>query len=166
MIHVAVLKTQYLDKILSGEKTVECRLTRNRIDPHGKIREGERIYFKESSGAFRATAIVDRVEERADLDEEGVAALRAEFGDAIGAPDSFWDTKRTARFAVLIWMRQLEEIWRGPKMPSMNGRGWIRLSQADNVYPECLPTERGKQKRPSAPKKKTAYKKKGPRRAR
>lgn len=138
MIHVAILKPKYLDMLLAGEKSVECRLTRNRIEPHGRIRRGERVYFKESSGPFRATAIVDEVIERSDMDEAGVEAIRAEFGETIGAPDEFWTSKRTARFAVLIRFRKIERVYRGPKMPALNGRGWVRLRREDDPYPACL----------------------------
>lgn len=160
MIHVAVLKTKYLDMLLSGEKSIECRLTRNRIDPHGRIRRGERVYFKESSGPFRATAVVDEVIERSDMDETGIEAIRAEFGEAIGAPEAFWTSKKTARFAVLIRFRKVERVYRGPKTPALNGRGWIRLPREEDPYPKCLDTKnphppgaRAKKTSEAAPKK-------------
>ncbi len=137
MIHVAVLKPVYLDMLLSGEKTIECRLTRTKIEPHGRIRREDRVYFKESSGPFRATALVDQVISYDDLDETGVEGVRAEFGDAIRAPDSFWESKRTARFGVLLRLHKLEAVYRGPKHPALNGRGWIRLPMEADVYPGC-----------------------------
>lgn len=146
MIHVAVLKPVYLDMLLSGEKTLECRLTRTRVEPHGRIRRGERVYFKESSGPFRATALVDEVTSFDDLDEAGVDAIRAEFGDAIRGPDSYWESKRSAKFAVLIRFRRLEEVFRGPKHPALNGRGWIRVPEESDVYPACKVSAKKKAK--------------------
>lgn len=146
MIHVAILKTNYLDALLSGEKHVECRLTRNRIAPFGKIRVGDRVYFKEASGSFRATAQVARFEQRDELDETAIDALRAEFGEAIGAPDSFWETKKSARFVVLLWFKKVEEVYRGPRHPALTGRGWLTLDNRHDVYPACVATESGKRK--------------------
>jgi len=138
MIHIAVLKQNYLDMVLSGEKRVECRLTRNRIEPFGRIRVDQRVYLKESSGPFRATARVSRVELFEELEPEGVEKLRLEYGEAIGAPDTFWDSKRTARYGVLLWFKKVQEVYRGPKIPALNGRGWLMLSQENDVYPGCL----------------------------
>jgi len=164
MIHVAVLKPKYLDMLISGEKTLGCRLTRNRIEPHGRIRRGERVYFKESSGPFRATAIVEEIIEHADLDEAGILSIREAHGPSIGAPDSFWQSKRTARFAVLVRFRKIEEVSRGPKMPSLNGRGWVRLPREDDPYPACL-AERTARNRTRGEASNTPSRRKGPARA-
>jgi hypothetical protein len=61
LIHIAVLIQPYLDFILQGKKTVESRLTMQARDPFDNIEKGERIYFKQSSGPYRATAIADQV---------------------------------------------------------------------------------------------------------
>lgn len=164
MIHVAVLKPKYLAMLLSGEKTLECRLTRNRIEPHGRIRRGERVYFKESSGPFRATAIVEEIIEHTDLDESGILAIREAYGPSIGAPDSFWESKRTARFAVLVRFRRIEEVSRGPKMPTLNGRGWVRLPREEDPYPSCL-AKRATRGRAGGEKPRKSSRRKGPARA-
>jgi len=138
MIHVAVLKSNYLDMLLNGEKRIECRLTRNRIEPFGRIRTDQRVYLKESSGPFRATARVSRVSLFDELDSAGVEKIREEYGQEIGAPDSFWQSKRTARYCVLLWFKKTEEVYRGPKLPALHGRGWLMLPQSEDVYPGCL----------------------------
>ena len=159
MIHVAVLKPKYIEMLLDGSKTIECRLTRNRIEPFGRIRNGDRVYFKESSGPFRATAIVDGVISHEDLDEEGIQKIREQHGEEIRAASSYWESKRTARFGVLLRFRKLEEVSRGPKLPTLNGRAWIRLPREEDPYPACLvkpktkPAPSRSRKEPSSPER-------------
>ena len=61
MDHLAILKRAYLNLILAGEKTIECRLTRMAKPPFGVVKKGQRIYLKESSGPVRAVARAGKV---------------------------------------------------------------------------------------------------------
>ena len=42
MIHVAIMMKRYLDLVLDGTKTVECRLTRQARAPYEAIEPGEK----------------------------------------------------------------------------------------------------------------------------
>lgn len=63
MDHVAIMKKSWglIPKILSGEKTIESRWYQTRRAPWGKIRVGERVYFKNSSEAVIVQAAVSEV---------------------------------------------------------------------------------------------------------
>jgi len=50
MDHLAILNKHFLDKIISGEKTVESRWSKYKIVPFGKVSRGDTIYFKYSGG--------------------------------------------------------------------------------------------------------------------
>ena len=138
MIHVAVVHSPYLDAILSGRKTIESRLSKVRCDPFGVIFVGERLYFKARGGAVLATAVADRVHSFDELTAKRVAALRREFGPAIGAQPDYWKAKQTARFATLVTLAEVEHVRFGPRFPAFYGRAWQRLPDAACVYPRCL----------------------------
>ena len=59
--HLAILKQPYLELILRGEKTIECRLTRTPKPPFGVLQTGQRIYLKQSSGPVRGVATAGKV---------------------------------------------------------------------------------------------------------
>lgn len=63
MEHVAILakKRKLLQKIISGEKTIESRWYKSKIAPWGRIHAGEKIYFKESGSPITVKAEVAEV---------------------------------------------------------------------------------------------------------
>ena len=52
MIHVAILKPNYIRDILAGDKTIESRFTKTNQPPHGRVAVGERLFLKASGGPF------------------------------------------------------------------------------------------------------------------
>jgi ASC-1-like (ASCH) protein len=129
MIHIAVLMKPYLDLVLSGDKTVECRLTRQSIPPHESIERGERIYFKQSAGPYRATAIAEQVLFAGDLTPRRIAQLRRDYNELIRGDAGFWRMKRDSRFGTLIWLRDVEPTDNGPAIPPLQGRAWAMLPE-------------------------------------
>ena len=85
MNHVAILSKKYklLDKIISGEKTIESRWYVNRISPWNKIKKGEIVYFKNSGEPIIAKASVKKVLQF-DLKHTKVKDILSEFGKRIG----------------------------------------------------------------------------------
>jgi len=114
-VHVAVLQRDGVDAILSGEKEVEARLSKTAAPPFGKVHRGDRIFLKQASGPFRATAKVGRVVSLDHLSEEDVEKLRERYNDVILGPDDYWEDKRGARYATLIWLRRIEETDEAPE---------------------------------------------------
>jgi hypothetical protein len=61
-VHIAIMRQPYLDYVLSGRKTIESRLTQNRMAPFQTAHTGDLVLFKESGGPIRGLAIVAKVE--------------------------------------------------------------------------------------------------------
>lgn len=122
-IHVAILKRPYLNLILSGQKTIESRLTRTAQPPFGSIEPGERIFLKASSGPFMATAVAGRVEQHRDLEPYDVLRLRVRHDLAVCGDDAYWEMKRDSRFAVFVELTRVEPIETGPVYPK-SMRAW------------------------------------------
>ena len=55
--HLVVVKSQYLQKILKGSKTVECRLTKYRQPPFAAVKVGDHLWFKLAGGPVVAPSI-------------------------------------------------------------------------------------------------------------
>lgn len=144
MIHVAVLKPLYIDAILEGRKTIESRLSITRREPFGLIHSGERIYFKARAGPFGVTARAGRIEFFEALSPADVDRLRRDFTDRVGGEPAYWRAKRSARFATMIHLEEVEPIGRGPVHPPFNGRAWIRLPDRADIYPDCLAAASGR----------------------
>lgn len=102
--HLSILKPGFIDAILAGSKTIECRLSRMGIIPHRKVKAGDLLWLKESAGPIRAVAAVGEVRGFEDLTPVRIDWLRRRFGRGIGAPAAFWRRYGDARFATLMWL--------------------------------------------------------------
>lgn len=139
MLHVAVLKQPYVTMLLQGEKSIECRLTRTQRPPFGAIEPGERILFKQSSGPYRAAALVDHVLFERDLTPRRVREIQRDYNDRIRGEESYWAVKTNARYCSLIWLREIEPIDRGPTLSRLQGRAWITLPDSTAALPDDPP---------------------------
>ena len=129
MIHIAVLMKPYLDLVLEGAKTVECRLTKQAMAPFDAIETGERIYFKQSAGPYRARAIADHVLFECDLTPARIRQIKRDYNDVLCGDDAFWHWKRDSRFCTLIWLKDVEPTDTGPAIRSLQGVAWLTLDE-------------------------------------
>jgi len=138
MIHVAILQKPYLDAIFTGRKSVELRLTITKRVPFNAIKIGERIYFKQSSGPFRNTAIVKNVLFADQLTPQKLMKLKRRYNAEILGSDAYWNSKQNAKYATLIWLHKVERITFGPSMKPSQGLAWFAFDESKDVYPQCL----------------------------
>lgn len=118
MIHVAVLRPEYVAPILSGRKRVELRLSLQRRTPFGEVAAGEWVYFKQTGGGFKARARVERAEYIECLTPLGVEELRSRLEDAVLGGAAFWSEKGGARYATILWLTGVEPVSEGPDYAS------------------------------------------------
>ncbi len=142
MIHIAIVKREYVELILAGRKTAELRLTRSRCVPHGRVAAGERLYIKQSSGPVRATAVVTGVEWFENLTPGGVRRLaRLTAGSVRGRPD-FFRERTHARYASVIHFHRVEPCAWGPDFSAQRAANpraaWLILGDESCVYPDCV----------------------------
>ncbi len=86
MDHLAIMskKEKYIEKILSGEKTIESRWYVNRIAPWNKIKEGETVWFKNSGEKVTARADVNKVLQFDNLTPSKILEILKLYGKEIG----------------------------------------------------------------------------------
>lgn len=72
MDHIAILKKKWglLEKILSGEKTIESRWYKTKHTPWDKIKAGDNIYFQNSGEPVTVKARVTEVIQIANLNPQ------------------------------------------------------------------------------------------------
>lgn len=128
-VHLAIVEPCYLDLILSGEKTIECRLSRTRREPLGSVWAGERIYFKARGGRVGCSAVVTRVDEYLDLSAAGIQRLRERYDALVRGSDEFWRSRLAARYAMFAHLGEPRCEERGPLFKPKVGdrRAWFVL---------------------------------------
>jgi hypothetical protein len=125
--HLAILHQAYLTQIVCGRKTVECRLGRKGIAPHGAVRAGDLVWLKEVSGPVRAVVRVQDVRSIPLGGAGAVERIRREWNDRILAPASFWRARRDASMATLILLGDLCSF-RPFRIVKADRRAWVTLA--------------------------------------
>lgn len=103
MNHIAIMNKRYGDliaKILSGEKKIESRWSKNKIAPWNRVHPEDAIYFKNSGGLVIARAEVEKVRqfEKNDFDK---AKKLFKF------PQAWAENKN---YCVLIWLKEPKKV--------------------------------------------------------
>jgi len=133
-LHLAVLVEPYLGYILDGVKTVESRFSSRRIPPYRKVKTGDAILLKRSSGPIIGICEVADVWFYR-LDPASWIQIRAEFTQAMCAQDpDFWRRREGASFATLI---RIHNVIRVPPMScrKRDRRGWVVLTSNNRRLP-------------------------------
>ena len=111
-IHLAVFSEPILTQLLKGKKTLESRMSTNRIPPFGKIKKDDIILVKKSGGAVVAVFVAGTVSSFTNLTPVKVKNLCIEYSEKLGIPidDIFWKEKEQAKFATIIAVKHLKKI--------------------------------------------------------
>jgi len=109
-IHIAIFEKKLLKKVLSGEKRLESRFSKNRIAPYDVIENGDIIFLKETSGPIVAKAKAGIIKFFSHLSEDKVDLLRMEFQSDLCADEGFWEKKRSASFGTIIFLQDVKVI--------------------------------------------------------
>lgn len=131
-VHVAILLKRYIRMIISGEKTIESRLTKTSRAPYRRIESGDVIHFKASSGPYMAKAVADKVRFFEHMTPDDVARIKARYNDRIRGDEAYWQWKRDSRYATLVLLRGVEATSTGPAMRPSQGIAWFVLDDTDD----------------------------------
>lgn len=142
MRHVAILKPEYIEKLIAGTKLVEARLLRRRTAPYGLVRTGDLIYLKPVGGEVSCVATAGWVRQLDDLTPVRIAQLAAEYETEVQAPDEFWALKSDARYGVFIRLAGIRAIDHDdPMLPVIAQEraarprsAWIKLPELDLAF--------------------------------
>lgn len=137
MDHLAILSRErgFLQKIISGEKTIESRWYKNKRTPFGTISSGDTVYFKESGKPVSSSAIVERVVFFDNLTPNKSRHIIARYGSEIGIDQSYVKKVKGKRFCTLILIKDVKAI----KPFTINKKGygtmsaWITVSDIKKI---------------------------------
>jgi len=129
--HVAVVHRKYAMQILSGEKTAELRLTKNRIAPFGVVKKGDTVFIKVASGPVCCRARVKTVEQHEGLTPGAIPGLRRALTPVVKGDDAYWNLKSTARYATVIHLERVTACDEAPGLAEARARNpraaWLVL---------------------------------------
>lgn len=130
-VHVAVMVEPYLSFVVDGRKRIESRLTKNRIAPFGRAASGDIVLFKRSGGPITAVAFVGRVLHRETRSSEEVGVLASRYADGLSYEVGYADSKRDARYATLLWLRDVTTLQVPLALKKRGRQSWVTVEPTD-----------------------------------
>jgi ASC-1-like (ASCH) protein len=129
--HLVILKKPYLDAILAGTKTVESRFMKAKCCPFGRITEGDKLFFKISSGPVCATAVAAKVRNFDNLTPEKITAIKKQYNHLICGGDDYWQSKADSSCGFWVLLKDVREI--SPRyIDKKDWRAWVVLTKENN----------------------------------
>jgi len=135
MNHLAIYNTKaygedYIEMMLSGRKTIDSKFSYRRTAPYMKIKPGDLIYLKESSGPIRGRVTVGRVVNEELRDPEHVMTFLAPFKKELGLPDEstlmvIWRDRMNKKYVCQWTMLNPERAYNPVTIIKRDMRSWI-----------------------------------------
>lgn len=113
MDHVAIMNPKFgsIEKILSGQKTIESRWSKLKIAPFNKVESGDTVYFKYSGKPVTACATVSKVLQFEKLDAKIFKYIVDNYGHQICLQDTKYDTwYKTKNYVTLIFLKSPKRV--------------------------------------------------------
>lgn len=133
MDHLVYLdaKAKELDNLIKGNKSMIIRGAAGRKLPHGRVREGDILYFINNNGEAEVTArgIVSSVfnSEKLSVEESFETVIRNQ--DKLQLPDKQFQRWAGKRYLVLVGLHDIETVdpFRVDKSPYSNMDDWLAV---------------------------------------
>lgn len=126
--HLVILKKAYLDLVLSGEKSIESRLTRAKTAAFGRVQAGDTLFLKASGGPVCATATVAEVKYYPNLTRSQIVQIRQQYGREIGGSDAVWEALMDRKCGFLVWLGDVRPI-KPVRVEKKDCRAWVVLKE-------------------------------------
>jgi len=130
-VHLVILKKPYLDAILAGQKTIESRFMKNKCSPFGRVKPGDNLFLKISSGPVCAKAVAGRVRNFEDLTSEEVAQIKDKYNCQILGTSEYWLSRADCKVGLLVWLENVRPI-KPIQISKTDWRGWVVLTSEKN----------------------------------
>lgn len=131
--HLVLVRAKYLDLLMSGRKTIECRLSKFRRPPFEAVGHGDLLWFKLPSGPIRAVARTRSCEFHTLDAGDDLQSLMSKHSAGICADAEFLHgAAEWARYCSLIWIESIVGLGPMPVVKS-DQRAWVVLNRAPRL---------------------------------
>lgn len=125
--HLAILKAWAIGEIFSGNKKIEGRFSKIKIDPFGKVSAGDVVLMKLPGEKIVGQFIVDRVISFDRPREEEVKLIKKTYGGDLAVPAGFWNEHEHVNYVTLMFIRSATKFIIPPVYKKKDLRPWVVL---------------------------------------
>ncbi len=135
--HLAIFSTNVIEAIFAGVKTVDSRLSKNKIAPYLQVSTGDIVYIKPPGEDIIGQFIVRKVMYLEGYNRPEYDVIIRDFWPQISWGNKkeekrFIEEKREdSRYLTLIWIDQLERFLIPPvRIRKTDNRAWVVLENS------------------------------------
>lgn len=125
MKHLAIMDKQTINMIMSGEKIIETRFSKNKISPYQKLSIGEKVYLKESGRETIAVFEIDKFIYFKDLNSDKIKLIKSKYNNLVKAPDIYWELKENSNYGTLIYIKKPHKLDKPIKINKKGRQGFV-----------------------------------------
>src|SRR3989344_2137237 len=129
--HLAILSKPGIERILSGQKTVETRFSKHKIPPFNEVHTGDIVYIKETGKDIVGQFTVKSVISFETLQEQDWEHIKKSYAKELSLgsedlDDKFFKTHKTSNFGTVIFISKVEQLITSPvTFKKTDRRGWV-----------------------------------------
>lgn len=127
--HLAIFLRGVAEKILSGEKIVEVRLSQNRILPYNSVSKDDIIFLKNSGGKIIGRVVVDNCLYYDNINKVIFEKIKNQYQEAAKIDESFWTLRKKAKFATIIFLKNPKKFLTEVIYKKKDRRAWVIIEE-------------------------------------
>jgi hypothetical protein len=133
--HLAVLTKPYLEKIITGQKTIESRFSKSRTPPFDRVQKDDIVFLKEVSGPIHAIALTSQVLFFGPLKPGEAEYIMESYQEGLQLDSDFQKSKQDSHYATLISLGRILPI-KPIQLIKLDRRPWVILKDVvyDKIY--------------------------------
>ncbi len=126
-LHLGIFSEPFLTYMLEGKKTIESRITKNKVSPYQKITKEDVVFIKKSSGPVLGFFTIKEVL-FFDLATTPIETIKENYNKQLCVDETFWKNKSSSRYATLMIIDKLIKL-KPFSIPKKGMQTWIKLKK-------------------------------------
>jgi len=127
MLHLAIFTPGFIQKIFTGQKTIESRFSKIQCMPFGSIEKGDLVLMKKSGGRIMGYFVAGKVEFYKDLTQNKLLTIIEKHKDELALTQEFLRTRRSSKYLTLIKITKPTKFRLPVSVKKKNMSGWVCL---------------------------------------
>lgn len=125
--HLAIFKNHSAEKVLTGEKKIDVRLSKINIPPFKEVAKGDIVWMRQSGQKLIGSFIVDRVIYYDHPTKDDILRIYDQYGRQVAMDDSFWENRQECNYLTLIFIGLSNRFLISPTVSKRDRRCWVVL---------------------------------------
>lgn len=127
MLHLAVFRDDFAEKIFTAHKTIEARLSKIKCAPFEQIEKGDLVLIKQSGGPVVGYFQAGDVKFYDEITPDKLKQLIKKNWNQLAMTEEFWEMKKKSKYATLIQIKKPTKFRLPVAVKKKSLNGWIVL---------------------------------------